>query len=233
MTTSTIKVWLIDDDERLTELLTEYLSANDYNVQSFNSGQPLLNALSSGQRSDIMVLDIMMPGLSGLQLLPAIRSHTDTPVIMLTGRGDEIDRIIGLEMGADDYVAKPCNPRELMARIQAVVRRHKATPEPAATHNKIDLHGIKLDLGMLTCHFLDTPIEFTGIEFSVLAELMKNAGQLLSKEILTEKILHRKLTAYDRSIDVHVSRVRQKLKQAGFDKDIIKTVRGQGYQCVT
>lgn len=232
MTEQTTTVWLIDDDTTLTSLLQEFLSSNQLNVQTFEHGQLVLNELKNQNEPDIMILDIMMPGLTGLQLLPAIRNQTDVPIIMLTGRGDEIDRIIGLEMGADDYIPKPCNPRELLARINAVTRRHKYTPKMEIKQTKLALHGLEIDLGMLTCIYQQQTLELTGIEFSVLVELIQHSGRLVSKEHLTEKILQRKLTAYDRSIDVHVSRVRQKLKQAGLEKDIIKTVRGQGYQCI-
>ncbi|NTS77429.1 response regulator transcription factor [Catenovulum sp. SM1970] len=226
------QVWLIDDDTTLTELLSEYLEQNNFSVRCFDNGEPLLAALNKDESPDIMVLDIMMPGLTGLQLLPAIRNHVDTPVIMLTGRGDEIDRILGLELGADDYMAKPCNPRELLARIQAIVRRYQAAPTQSQGGQQIDHQGVNLDMGMLTCSYQDQTVDLTGIEFSVLAELVNNAGNLVSKADLTERVLHRKLTAYDRSIDVHVSRVRQKLKAAGLENDVIKTVRGKGYQFI-
>ncbi|WP_111977723.1 response regulator transcription factor [Algibacillus agarilyticus] len=232
MTEQTTIAWLIDDDTALTSLLQEFLESNQLRVKTFEHGQLVLTELKDQQPPDIMILDIMMPGLTGLQLLPAIRAQTDVPIIMLTGRGDEIDRIIGLEMGADDYIPKPCNPRELLARINAVTRRHQYTPKIETTQTKLSLHGLEIDLGMLTCHYNQQELELTGIEFSVLVELLQQSGRLVSKEHLTEKILQRKLTAYDRSIDVHVSRVRQKLKQAGLDKEIIKTVRGQGYQCI-
>lgn len=226
-------IWLIDDDIELTTLLNEYLTHNGLNCEVFNSGTLVLDALKQKKPPNLMVLDVMMPGLSGLQLLPSIRSLTDLPIIMLTGRGEEIDRILGLELGADDYIAKPCNPRELLARIQAVVRRYNAIPQQAKkAQQSLSFHGIALDLGTLECRYQDQKIELTGIELSVLSELMKHSGQLISKADLTERILHRKLTAYDRSIDVHVSRVRQKLKQAGLLDDIIKTVRGQGYQFI-
>lgn len=228
-----LSVWLIDDDTELTSLLSEYLCHNGLTCEIFNLGAPVLTALKQGKLPDLMVLDVMMPGLSGLQLLPSIRSHTDVPVIMLTGRGEEIDRILGLELGADDYISKPCNPRELLARVQAVSRRYNAIPQQVKkAQQNLSFHGIALDLGTLECTYMEQKIELTGIELSVLSELMKHSGQLISKADLTERILHRKLTAYDRSIDVHVSRVRQKLKQAGLTQDIIKTVRGQGYQFI-
>jgi len=178
---------------------------------------------------------VMMPGRTGLELLQELRPRVLTPVIMLTGRGQEIDKILGLEMGADDYMAKPCNPRELLARIRAVLRRgqYVAAANQSPTAAIISLHGIELDAGRRSVAVQGEPIELTSAEFNVLYELMKQAGVVLSKELLTEKVLHRKLTAYDRALDVHVSRVRQKLALSlGGDVELIKTIRGQGYLLV-
>ncbi|EXJ10464.1 response regulator transcription factor [Nitrincola nitratireducens] len=225
------RLLLIDDDVALCELLSDYLKHEGYRVDAVYSVDQALQRLNEGPAYDLLILDVMMPGRTGLELLQELRPRVLTPVIMLTGRGQEIDKILGLEMGADDYMAKPCNPRELLARIRAVLRRsqyasaHQSQPEVV-----ISLHGIELDAGRRCVLVQGEPIELTSAEFNVLYELMKQAGVVLSKELLTEKVLHRKLTAYDRALDVHVSRVRQKLALSlGSDVELIKTVRGHGY----
>jgi two component transcriptional regulator, winged helix family len=150
---------------------------------------------------------------------------------MLTGRGDDIDRILGLEMGADDYLAKPCNPRELVARLRAVLRRAK--PQQVIDNlQPLQLHGITLDLGMLTAEVNNASLKLTNAELNTLRLLMESAGTTLTKQTLTEQVLHRKLEVYDRSIDVHISRLRQKLAAVGVT-DIIKAIRGAGYQMIS
>ena len=226
---------LVDDDVDLCQLLEDYLSHEGYQVECCHSAESARERLANEQ-FDLLILDIQMPGDSGLDLLQQMRPRIKVPVIMLTGRGDEIDRILGLEMGADDYLGKPCNPRELLARIRAVLRRSVAAAEERGLlfpEQTLQLEGITLDPGLREVQINHQPVEMTSAEFNVLAYLMQNAGQVLSKEQLTELVLHRKLTAYDRALDVHVSRVRQKLSRS-FDeeRDLIKTVRGQGYQFV-
>jgi two-component system OmpR family response regulator/two-component system response regulator CpxR len=189
--------------------------------------------LTRADRYDLMILDVMMPGKSGLELLQQIRPKVQLPVIMLTGRGEDIDRILGLEMGADDYLSKPCNPRELLARIRAVLRRiEPQQQETLFPDNGITVCGVSLDPGIREVKVNNHTIELTGTEFNVLAYLIANAGSVLEKGQLTELVLHRKLAAYDRAIDVHVSRVRQKLAEHLSGKELIKTVRGVGYQFV-
>ncbi|WP_086481571.1 response regulator transcription factor [Oceanospirillum sanctuarii] len=229
------RLLLVDDDKELCSLLTEYLSAEGYRVDSAYNAQQALEKLQS-QSYSLMVLDIMMPGTTGLELLQQIRPRITLPVIMLTGRGDEIDRILGLEMGADDYLGKPCNPRELLARIRAVLRRMspQAPVEGRLPEQPLVIGALSLNPATRDARVADQLLELTSAEFNVLAYLMQHAGQVLSKEQLTRWVLHRDLTAYDRAIDVHVSRVRQKLapyfEQAGGESvEMIKTVRGQGY----
>lgn len=227
------QILLVDDDVELCELLADYLRHEGFEPESVHDAEAALARLAQGV-PDLMVLDIMMPGQSGLELLQQMRPRFKLPVIMLTGRGDDIDRIVGLEMGADDYLAKPCNPRELLARIRAVLRRSQAsTASGGMPQHVLSMQGISLDPGLREVRVNDEPLELTSTEFNLLALLMQNAGQVLSKELLTERVLHRKLTAYDRAMDVHVSRIRQKLATAvGEECDLIKTVRGQGYQFV-
>jgi two-component system OmpR family response regulator/two-component system response regulator CpxR len=228
------KLLIIDDDDALCQLLSDYLSHEGYRVAAVHSAEAAVARLEGSEQWDLLILDIQMPGASGLELLQQLRPRIRTPVIMLTGRGDEIDRILGLEMGADDYLGKPCNPRELLARIRA--GRRRAAPAAPAENRLFPVHpvtlcGIELDPGTREVRAAGEPVELTSAEFNVLAYLMQNAGRVMSKEQLTELVLHRKLTAYDRALDVHVSRVRQKLA-ALIDGELIKTVRGQGYQFV-
>lgn len=229
------RILFVDDDKDLSELLGEYLENEGFEVEYAYSGETALAKV--GQGFDLWIVDIMMPGITGLELLQQMRPLTSTPVIMLTGRGDDIDRILGLEMGADDYLSKPANPRELLARIRAVLRRTRQSPAQSAEgslpRSTLRIDQIELDPQLRQVWVAEQQLQLTSAEFNVLAYLMQSAGQLLTKEKLTEQVLHRKLTAYDRAIDVHVSRVRGKLDQAELGlADRIKTVRGQGYQFV-
>lgn len=227
------RLLMVDDDAELCELLGDYLALEGFELEFAHDAEQALEKLQRSERYALMVLDIMMPGKTGLELLQEIRPKVQLPVIMLTGRGEDIDRILGLEMGADDYLSKPCNPRELLARIRAVLRR--AEPQQRKTlfpEQKVSLLGISLDPGVREVKINEQALELTGTEFNVLAYLLANAGTVISKEQLTELVLHRKLAAYDRAIDVHVSRVRQKLAHYFDDQELIKTIRGVGYQFV-
>ncbi len=225
-----VHLLIIDDDVSLCELLRHYLSNEGFDVSLAHSAEAAQQWLSANPAPDLMILDIMMPGKSGLELLQILRPAIQVPVVMLTGRGDDIDRILGLEMGADDYLPKPCNPRELLARIRAVLRRSQA---PLLASRALELSGIYLDPATRQVSLLDQPLELTSTEFNVLHTLMSHAGEVVSKESLTETVLHRKLTLYDRALDVHVSRVRQKLAEVSDSAaELIKTVRGQGYQFI-
>lgn len=226
-------ILLVDDDIELCHLLAEFLRGEGFRVSAVHDGQAVLNSVIDDSQFDAIVLDIMMPKLNGLEVLQALRSRLNTPVVMLTGRGDDIDRIVGLEMGADDYLSKPCNPRELSARLRAVLRRSSGQNTIHNAKDTIALHGISLNNGQRSVTVGNEELSLTSAEFNVLALLMQSAGEVLSKSVLTEKVLQRKLGAYDRSIDVHVSRVRQKLGQALGNEELIKTVRGVGYQFVS
>ncbi|MBU2964747.1 response regulator transcription factor [Amphritea sp. 2_MG-2023] len=227
-----VKLLLVDDDQELCDLMGQYLQSEGFEVSFAHSAEQALPLLQQDGAYDLLIFDIMMPGQTGLELLQQVRPRVKTPVIMLTGRGDDIDRIIGLEMGADDYLGKPCNPRELVARIRAVLRRSGQTVGPEETATVLSLHNIELDPGKRRVQVAGNEIELTSAEFNVLAELMQSVGSIVSKDELTEKVLHRKLTAYDRAIDVHVSRVRQKLAAVMPGSELIKTVRGAGYMLV-
>lgn len=222
------RILLIDDDKALCDLISQYLTGAGFEVATASSGEKAIALLQADNSYNLIVMDIMMPGMTGLELLPIVRSRWKIPVIMLTGRGEDIDRILGLEMGADDYLGKPCNPRELLARIKAVLRRtgEIKTESPS----QVELHGIRVDSGSRQASVEGSSLGLTTAEFDVLNELMKHAGSVVSREDLTRRVLHRELTPYDRSIDVHVSRVRTALRKHFPDRDLIVTVRGVGYQ---
>lgn len=228
------RVLLVDDDVELCQLLAEFLVGSGFEVDYVHQGQTAVGRLAHAAERDgydAVVLDIMMPGMSGLDVLQNVRRHNNVPIIMLTGRGDDIDRIVGLEMGADDYLGKPCNPRELAARLTAVLRRSAATAEvPTEPVEPVSGFGINVDPRSLQASYQGETIDFTSAEFRTLQILMQHAGETLSKEFLTEKVLNRKLSAHDRSIDVHISRVRQKLTKYTRQDSLIKSVRGVGYQ---
>ena len=224
------KILLVDDDAQLCQLLSEFLNGAGFDTDYILDGQKAIECLLTDSAYDAVVLDIMMPVVSGFDVLKAVRAHRDIPIIMLTGRGDDIDRILGLEMGADDYLSKPCNPRELSARLNAVLRRVKRMEEDTDSLEPSKYEGLTLNSATLEVHVFGEPADFTHAEFRVLQLLLQNIGQTLTKEHLTEEVLQRKLTSYDRSIDVHISRVRQKLQQYPSLKLAIKSVRGIGYQ---
>ena len=218
------RVLLVDDDALLTELLTEYLSAEGLDVHSVPDGEAGVQEILSGQY-DVVVLDSMMPKMNGLDVLKNVRSQSTVPVIMLTAKGDDIDRIIGLEMGADDYVPKPCTPRELLARINAILRRTQSQAEGNNSPNVIAVSGVTLYPAKRQATIGEAPLELTSTEFNLLEVLMRHAGQVVSKETLSLEALDRKLAKFDRSIDVHISSIRHKLG----DASLIQTVRGLGY----
>lgn len=220
------RVLLVDDDDTLTELLAEYLSAEGLEVSRQPDGESgVKEILHSGNQYDVVVLDSMMPKMGGLDVLKTVRAQSKIPVIMLTAKGDDIDRIIGLEMGADDYVPKPCQPRELLARINAILRRAQQSNDNNAVANSLSVSNVTLFPAKRQASVGDTPLELTSTEFNLLEALMRHAGQVVSKETLSVEALDRKLAKFDRSIDVHISSIRHKLG----DPSLIQTVRGLGY----
>jgi two-component system response regulator CpxR len=227
------KALIVDDDNALCELLKEYLEQEGYSVESVSDGESgAAQALADGL--DIVVLDVMLPGLSGLDVLRKVRQFSRVPVIMLTARGEEVDRIVGLELGADDYLPKPFNPRELAARMRAVLRRTHAESEAEGMRKPRTLRAddVVLDLGARTVQRAGEEIDFTGLEFSLLDALMRAAGEVVHRDELYRQVLGRRPVAFDRTLDVHVSNLRRKLGLLPGGRERIKTVRGVGYQYV-
>ena len=222
------KLLLIDDDRELSQLLCEYLSTEGFEITPSYDGESALEILKN-QRFSAIILDVMLPVKNGFEVLKTLRKTDQTPVLMLTAKGDTVDRVIGLEIGADDYMPKPCDPRELVARIRAILRRSTTVDPVKPKLEKISSGPLVLHLGSRNVTWDGTEIVLTGTEFSVLEILVRQAGQVISKDDMTEQALNRKLTPYDRSIDVHVSNIRKKLTAAGANKELIINVRGAGY----
>jgi two-component system, OmpR family, response regulator CpxR len=221
------RILIIDDDGELCGLLTEFLSVEGYEVESQHRGGGAAARATGGDYA-LVVLDIMLPEVNGLDILRAIRRTSNVPVILLTARGDEVDRILGLELGADDYVPKPFNPRELLARMHAVLRRVERQPGDSDVR-VLRAGDVVLDIGARTVVRNGRPIGLTTVEFDLLRVLLASAGQVVSREALSEKVLERQFDPFDRSIDMHVSKLRRKLEDEGAATERIKTVRGVGY----
>lgn len=222
------KLLLVDDDQELCLLLKEYLNTEGFDVTLAHDGSSGAT-LAIQENYDVIVLDVMMPVMGGLDALRKIRDSKRTPVLMLTAKGETVDRIVGLEMGADDYLPKPCNPRELVARLRAILRRSQEVAIQEDSTDEIIVDDLLIQIKSHAAFFQGKPVPLTGAEFTVLELLMRDAGEVISKESLTEKALNRKLTPYDRSIDVHVSNIRKKLSALGTHKDLIINIRGAGY----
>lgn len=213
-------VLIIDDDRDLCQLLGDYLSEHGYQVSSANSGHKGLEAALTG-KVDLVLLDVMLPELNGFDLLRQLRKSSHVPVLMLTARGDEIDRVLGLELGADDYIAKPFSHRELVARIQAILRR--LTPQP------LSAGALSVNRANMQALYYGQPVDLTAAEFRVLSVLFDSPGEIVDKNTICEEAFGRKLHPYDRHIDIHVSHIRKKLAEVN-EGEIIKTIRGSGYQ---
>ncbi|HDL6013808.1 TPA: response regulator, partial [Mannheimia haemolytica] len=220
-----------------TELLTELLSLEGFKMKVVHNGLEGLNELESNQY-DLVLLDVMMPVLSGVKTLKRIRQKYSLPVLMLSARDDQIDRILGLELGADDYVPKPFNNRELVARMKAILRR--TTSRPASTDHSeqnytenisksLQFAGVELHSGRQQAYYQGCDLDLTGTEFALLQMLMRNSGEILSRELLSLKILGKNLTPYDRAIDMHISNLRKKLPEREDGLPWFKTLRGRGY----
>ena len=222
------RVLLIDDDVELTNLLEEYLVEEGFSVTTSEDGRSAMTAVAE-QSVDIIVLDIMMPHKSGIEVLQSIRRKSTIPILMLTARGDDVDRIAGLNLGADDYVSKPCSPGELAARLRAILRRANQSMSAAASET-VDAGNLVMQPARRAAKWKGQPLDLTGTEFSLLEVLARNAGQLVSKQEISKRAFGRSLASFDRRIDVHLSSVRQKLGQRPDGQPWIQSVRGLGYQ---
>lgn len=225
------RILIIDDDSKLRELITEYLSSYGFIVLSHDTGKDVLPAIEK-HTPDLILLDYMLPVNDGIEVLREIRGSCVLPVIMLTARGDETDRIVGLELGADDYIAKPFNTRELLARIKAVLRRYN--PESGETTGgesirKITVEGLTIDPSTMTIEFNRKSEELSKTEFRIMKALMKNPNTVLSRDTIMNIAKGRDTIAFERSIDVHISKLRTKLEKICGDRLKIKTVWGTGY----
>ena len=221
------QILIIDDDVALCELVTEYLEPLGFKVDSVHRGDAGADQALAGKYS-IVILDVMLPGLNGFEVLRSIRAQSKLPVLMLTARGDDVDRIVGLEIGADDYLPKPFNPRELVARIRAILRRTGGTAS-SATAKPLMVGDIELDPGTRVIRRAGKIIPLTAVEFDLLEKLLRGAGRILSREDLSKDVLGRNTSPFDRSIDMHISNLRKKLGHQVGAVERIKTVRGVGY----
>ena len=225
------RVLVIDDDVALCELLTEYLAPEGFQTESAHDGEKGLERACDGGY-DLIVLDVMLPGINGFEVLRQFRTKAGTPVVMLTARGEEVDRIVGLEIGADDYLPKPFNPRELVARMRAILRRTRqergqAVPPPMSKMLRVG--DVEIDMGTRLVFRTGERVDLTSVEFNLLEILLSRAGQLVPREELIKTVLGRSPYPYDRSIDVHISRLRKKLGHEISGIERIKTIRNVGY----
>jgi DNA-binding response OmpR family regulator len=228
------RILVIDDDAELCELLGEYLGQEGFAVESVNEGAAGLDRALSGAHA-LVVLDVMLPEMNGFDVLRRIRERSKVPVLMLTARGDDVDRIVGLEMGADDYLPKPFNPRELVARIRAVMRRVPSSdnaPESPDRPESVQVGDVELSPQTRVVRRAGEVVELTSVEFSLLELLLGSAGKVVPREELASAALGRKLSAYDRSVDVHMSSLRRKLGHRIGTTERIRNIRGVGYMYV-
>ena len=222
-------ILLVDDDTELTGLLKEVLTLEGYSVSEANDGEAGLEAIN--KNIDLVLLDVMMPKLNGVETLKRLREQWETPVLMLTAKGEEIDRVIGLELGADDYLPKPFSDRELLARIRAVLRRTQSKSNPKSIEC-IEYQDIKVFPGKQEAYCQEEYLELTTTEFALLSHFVQHPGETLTKETLSLDVLGKRLAAFDRAIDMHVSNLRKKLPERQDRKPRIKTLRGRGYLLV-
>lgn len=225
------QILLIDDDLGLAELLAQLLELEGFTLTLAHDGEAGLN-LALTQQFDLILLDVMLPKLNGFEVLKALRAKKQTPVLMLTARGDEIDRVVGLEIGADDYLPKPFNDRELVARIKAIIRRTSQQVDEQQP-GIIEFADIKLDPSRQEVVCQDQLLILTGTEFGLLYHMIQHSGEVLSKDNLSENVLGKKLMPFDRSLDMHLSNLRKKLPERADGRPRVKTLRGKGYIWLT
>lgn len=222
-------VLLIDDDVELCSMLTEYLGKNGFRVKTAHRGD--LGLRAAQQRTWAMILlDVMLPGIDGFEVLKRIRAESPVNVLLLTARGEDVDRIVGLEIGADDYLPKPFNPRELLARMRAVLRRNASVP--ASQQAVLRVSDLELDPAARKAMKSGATLDLTDVEFLLLEALMQSPGKVVNREELSQAVLGRPFDPFDRSLDMHVSRLRRKLGHVNAGRHQVKTIRGVGYQLV-
>jgi DNA-binding response OmpR family regulator len=220
-------VLLVDDDRELCRMLGEYLGPEGFRITAVHDGDEALYTLGR-HHFDLIVLDVMLPRIGGLDVLRQLRQKQATPVLMLTARGEEVDRVVGLELGADDYLPKPFNPRELVARMRAILRRSLQLDPQPGRRDRLDAGPVSLLFASRTATAAGQSVSLTGVEFRVLEVLMQQVGAVVSREQLTRQVLGRRLTPYDRSIDTHISNIRRKLGAVADEVSIVN-VRRSGY----
>lgn len=223
------EILLIDDDVELCSMLTEYLGRNGFRVRTAHRGETGLKAALQRPWA-VVLLDVMLPGMDGFEVLKRIRSESSVNVLLLTARGEDVDRIVGLEIGADDYLPKPFNPRELLARIRAVLRRNIGSTSAAS--GVLRVRDLELDPAARKALKTGKKLDLTDVEFGLLEALMQSPGKVVNRDELSQSVLGRPFDPFDRSLDMHVSRLRRKLSQVGSAEDEVKTIRGVGYQLV-
>jgi two-component system response regulator CpxR len=225
------RVLMVDDDSELCELVSEFLAREGWTVDAVHDGETALVQLENGDYVSV-ILDVMLPGLGGFEVLRRLRLRSAIPVVMLTARGDEVDRVLGLELGSDDYLPKPFSSRELAARLRAILR--PANPETLAEEVRpsqvLRVGDVELDVAARSARRNGENLELTSVEWSLLKLLMSNTGEVVTRERIASEVLGRRLMPYDRSVDTHLSNLRRKLDpEAGFGSARIKTIRGTGY----
>ncbi|MCP9268180.1 envelope stress response regulator transcription factor CpxR [Xenorhabdus sp. XENO-1] len=226
------KILLVDDDRELTSLLKELLEMEGFTVVLAHDGEQALQYIDSS--IDLLLLDIMMPRKNGIETLKELRQDHQTPVIMLTARGSDLDRVLGLELGADDYLPKPFNDRELVARIRAILRRSNWSEQQADSGTPVlEVDKLQLNSGRQEASFDGAILDLTGTEFTLLYLLAQHLGQVVSREHLSQEVLGKRLTPFDRAIDMHISNLRRKLPNRTDELPWFKTLRGRGYLMVS
>lgn len=225
------KLLLVDDDVELTELLSSLLTLEGFDVQTANNGLEALQKLDESH--ELVLLDVMMPKLNGIETLKEIRKVSNVPVMMLTARSEDIDRVLGLELGADDYLPKPFNDRELIARIKAILRRSASPSNNTANVEILSFDGITLNFSHGIATYNEENLNLTDYEFKILCLLLKSKGNVVSREELSLEVMEKPLTPFDRSLDMHISNLRRKLPERKSKLPWFKTLRGKGYLLVT
>jgi two-component system response regulator CpxR len=226
-----MKILIVDDDRKLCRLVADYLEPMGYDVEAAHNGAKGLEMIFSGNYHAV-ILDVMMPGMDGFEVLKRVRKESDIPVLMLTARGEETDRIVGLEMGADDYLPKTFSSRELLARLRAVTRRYARSDPPAANDaedNVLIFGDLEIDTGARTARLETKPLNLTPVEYDLLIRLAQSAGRVLTRDQLLDSIAGRDYEVFDRSVDVHISSLRRKLGDDPRNPIFIHTVRTAGY----